>query len=341
MKMWLKILAAVLLLCGVVACTPTPSGPIAQATPEVTIQGDTPGREEVQTFELDNCGGKADAKRIEGRTQSVDVTISAEIASEIGASVEVLSAEVEAAVGAAITRGSQQNTAIELVAPPDTRMVFELVWIGNERIGVVQNIRNSDVPIAFRSFSPTDFRIKSQSDIGCPGSTAPQVVFNPTPTIPSSITDVVEPTSISVVESITTVNPYRERFITNIGTGPLAEIQFSDGMAEYSDATLAANHGRIQQMNTLNTPTGCGIAQYASERIWFGSTRVTKILINGRVIAEYDQPTFRASHGGIFDWAVSLGDEICVELSPGLEYHIVIGPDVDIHYDSYCYRDHC
>jgi hypothetical protein len=177
MKMWLKRLTAVLILVTVAACTPGAPSP---TSPEVIIQGNTPGREEVQTFELDNCTGKADAKRVEERAQSVDVTISAEIASEIGASVEVLSAEVEAAVGLALNRGAERKTAVELVAPPNTRMVIELVWVGDEQIGVVQRIRNSDIPVIFRSFSPTDFRIKSQIDIGCPDSSNPQVVVNAT-----------------------------------------------------------------------------------------------------------------------------------------------------------------
>ncbi|MCI0561680.1 MAG: hypothetical protein MN733_24590 [Nitrososphaera sp.] len=184
-----RLLFALIHWCLVVllvsACTATPiSDPesLAQATPEVNIQGDTPGKEEVQTIELDNCGGKADATRVEQRTQSVDVTISTEVAGKIGASVEVVSAEVQAAVGLAITPGSERSTSIQLVAPPDTRMVFELVWVGNEQIGVVQNIRNSDVPVAFRSFLPTDVRIRSQSDIGCSGSSTPQPVFEPTAT---------------------------------------------------------------------------------------------------------------------------------------------------------------
>jgi hypothetical protein len=62
-------------------------------------------------------------------------------------------------------------------------MVFELVWIGTEKFGIVQNIRNSGDPIAFQSFLPTDVRIKSQSDIGCPGPSNPA-------------TDVVESTTV-------------------------------------------------------------------------------------------------------------------------------------------------
>lgn len=194
------VLGATIILL-VSACTASPTTePLAQATPEVTIQGDTSGKEEVQTIELDNCGGKADTTRIEQRTQSVDVTISTELAAKIGASVEVVSAEVQAAVSLAITPGSERSTSIHLVAPPDTRMVFQLVWVGNEQIGIVQNIHNSDIPVAFRSFLPTDVRIRSQSDIGCSGSSSPQAVFEPT-TLPQTSFSTTEPFCAFVTQS--------------------------------------------------------------------------------------------------------------------------------------------
>lgn len=158
------LITIALFLCGCVA----PSLQVAVPTPQVIMQGDTPGREEVQPIELDNCNGKGDAKRIEQRTRSIESTISAEIAAKFGTSAEVLSAEVQAAVGAAMKWGAERSTSIELVAPPGTWMAFQLVWIGDEQVGIVQNLRASNIPIAFRSFKPTDVRIKSQYDIGCP-----------------------------------------------------------------------------------------------------------------------------------------------------------------------------
>lgn len=159
-----SLITLALLLNGCVA----PSPQAAVPSPQVIMQGDTPGKEEVQPIELDNCNGKGDAKRIEQRSRSIESTISAEIAAKFGASAEVLSAEVQAVVGAAMKWGSERSTSIELVAPPGTRMAFQLVWIGDEQLGIVQNLRASNIPIAFRSFKPTDVRIKSQYDIGCP-----------------------------------------------------------------------------------------------------------------------------------------------------------------------------
>lgn len=177
-------ITVVLFLGGCVA----PNLQATAPTPQVIMQGDIPGKEVVQPIELDNCDGKADAKRTEHRTRSVESTISAEVAAKFGVSAEVLSAEVQATVGASVGWTEGQGTSIELVAPPGTRMAFQLVWIGNEQVGIVQNLRASNIPIAFRSFKPTDVRIKSQYDIGCPGSdvimprpTIPQVVAAPTP----------------------------------------------------------------------------------------------------------------------------------------------------------------
>lgn len=174
-----------LFLSGCVA----PSSPVLDSqapTPalEVIMQGDTPGREEVQAIDLDNCHGKANLTRTEQRTLYVKSTISAEIAVKFGVSAEVLSGEVQAAVGASKEVEPGRSTSIELAAPPGTHMAFQLVWIGDEQIGIVQNLRGLNIPIAFSSFMPTDVRLKSQYDIGCPMSGANQPLASPTAMVP-------------------------------------------------------------------------------------------------------------------------------------------------------------
>jgi len=141
-----------------------------QATPrevKITIQGEGLGKEEIQTITLDNCSGKSDLTRVERRSQSVDVTVSEEMAARLGASVEVISAEVQLSVGKAMTQKGERSSEIHLTAPPRTHMVFQVVWSGNEQLGYVENLFGSSIPIAFRGFAPEDVRIKSQSDIGC------------------------------------------------------------------------------------------------------------------------------------------------------------------------------
>ena len=165
----LLIASMLLVILLLVACTgPTDVEPgFVAATPTVTVQSQTTNAEETQLIQLDNCDGKADLTRTEERAQSIEAEISAEVAAQIGASAQVVYGNVQAAVGAALKYGNARGTAIQLVAPPGSRMEYQLIWIGNEEVGVVQNILNSDVPIAFRSFSATDVRIKSQYDLGC------------------------------------------------------------------------------------------------------------------------------------------------------------------------------
>lgn len=163
----------VMLVLIAAACGPSGVEPVAelgQPTPEVTVNNSNPNAEEIQTIQLDNCDGKGDSKRTEVRSQSIEAEISAGLAAQIGSNVGVVQGAVQVAVGTALTSGSERSSSIELSAPPGTHMEIQLVWTGEEQVGVVENILDSDVPIAFRSFSPIDVRIKSQYDLGCPSS---------------------------------------------------------------------------------------------------------------------------------------------------------------------------
>ncbi len=164
--------------CSTSATSPPEDGipSTTSVTPKVIVQGGTEGKEILQTIDLDNCDGKSDAVRSEEWTMSVDVTVSAEIAASAGVSAEVVSAEVQAAVGAALSQGSSKSMAIQLTAPPGTHMNFQIVWVGDEQVGIVQDVAGLDIPIAFRSFVPYDVRVKSQFDVGCPGQSAFQGV---------------------------------------------------------------------------------------------------------------------------------------------------------------------
>lgn len=182
-----------LVLCSLLlfACSPgaTPPTPTqVSAASQVLIQGNTLA-EETQTIELDNCDGKAEIVRSEQRGQSVDVTVSAEVAAKLGVSAQVIQAEVQATVGAQVTDSGYRSSTIQLVAPPKTRMVFQIVWSGPEQVGIVQNLKSVGVPIAFRRFSPTDVKIKSQIDVGC--STVTPGKQQPISTIPVRATPVV------------------------------------------------------------------------------------------------------------------------------------------------------
>lgn len=163
---------------------------------QVVLQSETSGQEELQEFNINNCDGKADATRAESRSSSVDASVSTELAAKIGASAEVVFAEVQASVRAALQFGNERETSIELIAPPNTHMYFQLAWIGKSQIGIVQDVKSSGIPVAFQAFTPTDVRIKSQFDIGCPDSgldpetvapIEPTSSFSPSPKCPSTI----------------------------------------------------------------------------------------------------------------------------------------------------------
>ncbi|MCS6844324.1 MAG: hypothetical protein NZ528_08390 [Caldilineales bacterium] len=130
----------------------------------------------MQEFEIDNCNGKADAKRVQERAVFIKSDVSAEIAVQLGLTVPAASAAVETAVELALGDIREHRTAMELAAPPGTRMAFELVWLENRRAGVVQ-IRGLNIP--FEVLEPVDVRIKSQYDVGCPELTPSPINSQP------------------------------------------------------------------------------------------------------------------------------------------------------------------
>ncbi len=201
-RVMLAIIASMLLsLCACQPVVNTEPASTANPVTQVVVQGESPNEQVIQTIEIDNCDGMSDVTRTEQRTRSVEVTISTEMAAKIGASVEVVSAEIQAAVGSAIASEAQSSTSIQLSAPPGTRMLFQLLWIGKEQVGIVQNLRGSGIPVVFQSFTPTDVRIKSQQDIGCPspGALQPVVTSQPSPTQPEVAPTLSRPFPIHII----------------------------------------------------------------------------------------------------------------------------------------------
>jgi regulation of enolase protein 1 (concanavalin A-like superfamily) len=212
----LRLASSIPIIVGIVlmtsACTLLAPPQIVQTppTPQVLFQGETPGREEIQQFDIDNCNGKADLTRIEHRAETIETTVSTEVAAKLGASAELIFAEVQAAVGTALKRGSEQGTSAQLVAPPGTHMAFQLAWIGDERLGIVQNLGNSSTPIAFKAFIPTDWRLKGQFDIGCPGGSSvpterPAATDFQAPTVPASPSLTPRPAIATLMPTATTI----------------------------------------------------------------------------------------------------------------------------------------
>jgi len=137
-----------------------------------------------------------------------------------------------------------------------------------------------------------------------------------------------------------TPEPLRTQTSVSIGTGPLADATFSDGMAPYGEDWLFNNNfHRIQRIRMEEQPDGCDMARYDSEKIWLSFGYPAELLVNGESIGKYTyQPN---SHGFVFAYPVKKGDTLCVSPVKPMGYHIVIGPDLYYSYDSYCYRGHC
>lgn len=155
------------------------------------------------------------------------------------------------------------------------------------------------------------------------------VVVTATPSRPTEMPAPTQPAA----------GPFREYQTASIGSGPLMQVTFSDGLAPYTDEELATNYYHIQRIRLEENPDGCGISIYNTNKIWFGSAMLTTITVNDVPIA--DLYVLTGKHGYIFEWSLKVGDKICVTDFNPSGFHIIFGPDLYYHYDSYCYRGHC
>lgn len=342
-----------LLLLLMVACSSTESG-----APTVSIQGTNTGKEEVQSFALDNCSGKADADRTETRGLSTDVTLSVEIAARIGASAQVISGEIEAAVGAAITNGARQSTSIKLSAPPGTHMIFDLVWSGEEQTGVVQNIRGSEIPIAFRAFAPTDVYISRQVDAGCTATPIVRDVFTATPTPQPTATATLvisEPTPMPIPQSTATPLPIPTIDVNlcppigspsaifvepltsmgdlaiSSGTGVFANAVRPWGTqpSAYTYARDAFSESCVQFLGSagltnLDDSRHCMVSKYDTNRLWIGSvTSGTSLALRKNNAAQFEnigriEVIPPDARSYLVEYPIETGDEICLEAPTGM-----------------------
>jgi hypothetical protein len=137
------------------------------------------------------------------------------------------------------------------------------------------------------------------------------------------------------------LEPIREHYQVSVGEGLFSEGTFSDGMAPYSEEWLWDNDRfDIQMIRIEEQPEGCDVARYDTELVWISGSPGMSVTVDGEEVGTY---TARVNaHGYIFQYPISMGDRICaVDFSPTLGFHIIIGPDIYFHYDSYCYRGHC
>jgi hypothetical protein len=122
-----------------------------------------------------------------------------------------------------------RGTEIKLEAPPQTRMVIELIWVGSERLGVVQNYQGTGIPLVFRTFAPEDVRIRTQIDLGCQSL----VQTDPGPVVPDS--GPLIPDSSSVTTNGNSVDSAPTQVLPSITP---VQILSSNGVPPYGETTL-------------------------------------------------------------------------------------------------------
>jgi hypothetical protein len=136
--------------------------------------------------------------------------------------------------------------------------------------------------------------------------------------------------------------PLREHREVNIGSGVFSSATFSDGMAPYDSNWLwTNNHHNIQRIRPEENPDGCGYAQYDASVIWVGTAAAAKVTVNGTEIGAISTITNRQKHGYVVNAELKLNDKICITPVPAGGFHLIFGPDVYYHHDSYCYRGGC
>jgi hypothetical protein len=169
-----------------------------------------------------------------------------------------------------------------------------------------------------------------------------QQVEEPIPTPPPGQKPTIQltPDGKALPNTEVMLQPIREHFPVYVGEGFLAEGTFSDGMAPYTEDWLWANNRfDIQVINPHTYPDGCDVARYNTDLVWLGGSPGMQFTINGQVVGTYKiAPN---SHGYIFHGSISMGDTLCAVGFTPAGYHIILGPDIYYHYDSYCFRDNC
>jgi hypothetical protein len=280
-----------------------------------------------ESVHINNCGGKADSEQTKSRSFSTDIQGGIDIG------VQQL---VEGVISAKYSQSRNTSVSQRLVAPAGTNMEFVLKWseevhAGNVTVNGATGTYTVSIPIAVE-------QIASQ-DLGCSGSS--QIIIPPTKSLqPTNFPNILPPpTSDSQQPIIQMDGPFRDHKIASVGTGVFAQVTFSDGNAPYSQDDLNTNHFQIYRIRLEENPDGCGVSIYNTNKVWFSSSANTVFTVNGQEVGKLSVSTGR--HGFVADWSVKVGDKICAVGYAPSGFHIVFGPDMYYHYDSYCYRGNC
>lgn len=293
--------------------------------------------EQVQTatvaVEVRNCG------IVERKTHDCSAGTMNDLSVSLGGSIGA----IDASVGNSLGIGRNSGQSLNLDSPPEG---FIYRYTVNEEYHVaIGNVRarsstGQEQVASYTFHASCSLRIETRNVLACTEN-APPMQATPIQSLPTQQAIRPQATKPPVVTAPTVLQgqtPLRNHETTSIGSGVLANVTYSDGMAPISNEKIH-QYGQLQLINPTTTSDGCGVAMYNTNTIWFGSGSRTTITVNGVSIGELYQGT--GNHGYIFEWAIKVNDRICVTPISTGGFHFGIGPDVYIHYDSYCYRGHC
>jgi hypothetical protein len=350
----LKFLITLIILLSGSACTPASPQPGAgvfgsEAPTEIRdaqLIGEPFVMPSYQRVQASNCDGQSRFTKVErslsqGQTTFFQVEVSVGTLVKGALIPKALEAELEtkiqAALGRAINDNYEQGMTVELETQPGTAYLHTVTWHETKVKGIIDVVYPSGVgQIGFEKIIGLELGPRTSEPLSCPGGAIQPVVTATAASITAPSTN-IQPDPPVVNNEVT---PIRDHFAIMAGNGIFTEGTVSDGQAPYSEQWLWDNNRfNIQRIRREEYPGGCDAARYDAGVVWIGGTKNMKITINGDVVGQYTiDPN---AHGYIFKWPIRFGDRLCAVDVGSEGFHIILGPDVYYHYDSYCSRGNC
>lgn len=354
-----SLLVIILSACGTPQTVPVANlQPSEIRTPEI---GETYTELTVQEVRTFNCDG-ANPTTIVSRSLLQEQTTFFEVEVEAGGLIrgtpipEVLQAELEAkikaAIGSNLGNKYQQTITINLETQPGLALKHDIAWNETKVKGLIEVVyQNGIAKLNFQKIIGLQLYGRKSEQLSCEGQSdllpkPTQAVVTPiiltiVPPVEIIATATLEPQE-RIIPTAESGGPLREHTTTSIGTGIFEKVTYSDGNAPYTEAWLwDNNHFNIQRIRREEYPDGCGKSGYEVNKVWIGSGAKATISVNGVDVGEYISITSKNKHGYIVDLTLHVGDKICISPIASSGFHIIFGPDIYYHYDSYCYRGNC
>jgi hypothetical protein len=298
---------------------------------------------ETQIERVNNCDGtnptyNVSYKTIEAQKATFEVSVGAGglvTGTPIPSALEVqLEAKITAALAKDYGLTTEKNHDLTLDNVQGTFLEHTITWKVTRVKGLIEVIYGDGIAqVGFDKIANVELYNRTSNSLGCDGQSAN---VPPTSMVATQI-----PVATLQTEPLPTQSdsPFRKHEIASVGTGIFTQVTSSDGNAPYSQSELDTSHYRIYRIRPEENPDGCGVSVYNASKVWFSSSVNTVFTVNGQEVGKLSVSTGR--HGFVADWNVKVGDKICAVGYAASGFHIIFGPDMYYHYDSYCYRGYC